>query len=214
MKKSILVFCAHPDDDIIGVGGTLAKYASEGYKITVVIFSYGELSHPWIKKTIAIKTRKKESRRAHKIIGCSEGIFLGLKEGRFKKEIKEKNAEKILQRIIDKKNPSKIFVHSWDDPHTDHRAIYEIITKLLKGLKKSYSVYCFDIWNPINIRKRHLPVLYVNISKTFEKKIKALKCFESQKKYIFPLVIGSYIKAIKNGLESGSMFAEAFYKIA
>ncbi|MFA4887817.1 MAG: PIG-L family deacetylase, partial [Candidatus Nanoarchaeia archaeon] len=40
-KETILVFAAHPDDEIIGVGGTIAKYAQEGKDVIVTIFSDG-----------------------------------------------------------------------------------------------------------------------------------------------------------------------------
>ena len=66
-KDTIMVMCAHSDDQIIGPGGTLTKYAKQGKIIITVIFSYGELSMPHIKKEIAIKTRVDEAKAAETI---------------------------------------------------------------------------------------------------------------------------------------------------
>ncbi len=67
-KDTILVVCAHNDDQLFGAGGTLAKYVKEGKRVVVVIFSYGELSHPWLKKDSIQKTRLDECEESDKII--------------------------------------------------------------------------------------------------------------------------------------------------
>ena len=61
-KKSILVFCAHSDDEIFGPGATLAKYSRQGKKVYTVIFSYGESALAWLKPEVAIKTRIEEAK--------------------------------------------------------------------------------------------------------------------------------------------------------
>ena len=48
--ESVFVLCAHSDDQILGVGGTMARYSHEGKEVTIIVFSYGEKSHIWLKK--------------------------------------------------------------------------------------------------------------------------------------------------------------------
>ena len=60
--------------------------------------------------------------------------------------------------------------------------------------------------NPFSFKKSHLPKLYVNITDTFKKKIEAIKAFESQKFHIAILHIGTYIKAIIDGLHVEEKF--------
>ena len=50
----MLVVCAHPDDNILGAGGTIAKYSSEGKKVITVIASYGESGNPWLKENVIL----------------------------------------------------------------------------------------------------------------------------------------------------------------
>ena len=83
--KSIICFVGHCDDGTIGIGGTLAKYAREKYKIIEVIFSYGEISH--LRKSVIIRKRISEANKAAKILGYKTIIFFGLPDAGIAKEI-------------------------------------------------------------------------------------------------------------------------------
>lgn len=209
--KSIIIFCAHPDDDMLGAGGTVAKYAEDGYDTTVITFSYGETSHIWLQKKITAEMRVKESKRAHRIVGCAKDIFLGLKEGSFPQEVKKRKIKQLIQKIVREKRPEKIFTHSASDPHPDHNSVHKTVLDALENY--NVDVYTFDIWNPISVLKRNLPRLYVDISGTMNKKVAAIKQFKSQHKFIFPIIWAVYIKNIKAGIENRCKFAEVFYKI-
>ncbi len=212
-KENIVVFCAHNDDQVLGAGGTLAKYARQGHNIITVIFSYGESSHPWLKKRITIEMRVKESLRADKIMNGKRIFYLGLKEGKFNKEIEDKKIKDKIMRIIKIVKPEKIFTHSRDDPHPDHRAVNSVIKELTKKIQYKGEVYAFDVWNPISIKNRNMPKLVVDISSTFHIKVKAFKEHKSQKLtmlFMMPLI---YAKAMLNGLKYGFRYAEVFYKI-
>jgi LmbE family N-acetylglucosaminyl deacetylase len=212
-KDSVLVICAHSDDEIFGPGGTIAKYAQEGKKVYSIIFSFGETTHIHLKKPIAVKMRVKEAKEADKVIGGKGVRFLGLNETKFEKEAKEKDTYKKLKQIITEKKPAKIFTHSIDDPHTDHRAVYKIVTDTYDSMRYKCDVYSFDVWNPINFRKRDQPKLYVDITDTFKTKLSALRCFESQKIAMITLLWSVYLRAIINGLHNHCKYAERFYKI-
>lgn len=212
-KESVLVICAHSDDQILGVGGTLAKYAREGKKIIIVVFSYGERSHPWLKKKFTIKMRVKESQEAGKIIGAEKTIFFGLREGKFPEDFVEKEIHDKVYRIIDKYSPEKIFTHSADDPMPDHAAVNRFVLELCNEINYKGDVYSFDVWNPIKIKERDVPKLYVDISRTFKIKTQALKCYESQWMSMISLLWSVYWRAIRNGFKAHCLFAEVFYKI-
>ena len=213
MKETIICFCAHSDDQIFGPGGTLAKYAQEGMRIMTVIFSYGQLTHLHLKEEIIIETRINESLKANEIIRGNQVLFFGLSEGRFLAEAKEKRIYSKIRKLLQVYKPVKIFTHSPDDPHPDHRAVHEVMTTVVDTMHYSGSVYAFDIWNPFNWRKRTEPKLYVDISETFKTKIKALMVFESQKIALYTLLWSVYVRAILHGIQHGCRFAERFYKI-
>ncbi len=212
-KQTILVFCAHSDDQILGPGATLAKYSEQGKKVYTVIFSYGEQALAWLKPKLAIKTRVDEAKKADKVIGGSGIKFLGLKEGKFLQEAEEKKIKKQIQKIIVSKKPVKIFTHSPEDPHPDHRAVYGAVIDALDGINCKCNVFTFDIWNPFVLRKKHLPRLYEDVSETFPKKIKALKLFESQKASLFALFWSVYVRAVVHGFHIHKRFAERFFKV-
>jgi len=209
----ILVFCAHNDDQVIGAGGTLAKYAKQGKQFFTYIFSYGESSHPHLKRKVTIEMRVKESLEADKVLGGSGIVYFGISEGRFNEEIAEKGIEQKIRDIIKEKNPEKIFTHSIDDPHPDHKAVYYLIKKIVDDIDFRGDVYSFDIWNPIQIRKRNLPKLVVDISETFSTKIRAFRCHRSQKVTMIVLMWNVYLKALFNGFYNHVRYAEVFSKI-
>ncbi|MBR9683212.1 PIG-L family deacetylase [Candidatus Woesearchaeota archaeon] len=211
-KETILVFGAHSDDFVIGAGGTIAKYTQEGKKVVSVVFSYGEKSHPWLKGEVVQKMRSKEATEASKLLRC-KNLFFGLKEGRFLKDYQKKKIGDKLINLIEKYKPYRIFLHSSEDPHPDHRALHKIILELWDKLPKPKpELYIYSVWNPVSFKTTY-PVLYEDITHTFSLKVKALKKFKSQKLHTFYPYLLMFYRAIKNGLRIKKRFAEAFYRI-
>ena len=212
-KETILVFSAHNDDQIIGAGGTLAKYAKQGKEVIVYVFSFGEASHPHFHKEEIIKTRMKELHQADEILCIDKSILLGLKEGDFFNEFTKKKRKEILVRVIQEKKPTKIFTHSFDDPHPDHKAVNNIILSILKEQKYQGEIYTFDVWNPFNLRNRNFPKLVIDITETMPMKVKALRHHESQLLALVTMMPSMYTRAVVNGLTYGYRYAEKFTKL-
>ncbi len=210
MRSNILVFVAHPDDLEIGMGGTSLKYSQQGKKIIQVIFSYGELSI--LKKNIIVIIRKKEAKKAGKLIGCKKIIFFGLSDGKISSEIKEKNVKEKVKKLIKQYKPIKIFTHSIDDL-PDHKAVNRVVIETLDELKSKAEVYAFDIWNPTSLTKANYPKLFVDVTNTFDTKIKALKLFKSQKHVMLQLMPAVFLRAKLAGQYDNCKYAEKFYKI-
>ncbi len=214
-KETILALCAHNDDQVLGAGGTLAKYAKEGKNIRTIIFSFGEQSHPHFKPHVIIDMRVRESLKADKIIGGKGVAYLGLKEGKFPAEIKQRKLKTKIKKIIKTEKPTKIFTHGPNDHHPDHRAVYNLVRDILKETKLRCDVYSFDIWNVVRWRRRNLPKLVVDISDTMPTKIKAVRAHKSQ--IAIPGVFGLYWKMIYkdrlNGWVNHCTYAEVFDKL-
>jgi N-acetylglucosamine malate deacetylase 1 len=208
-----LVICAHPDDEIFGSGATIAKYAKEGKDTITVICSAGEFSHMWLRDEYKNDMRQQESISASKIVKTKKVVFLGLKDGSLGTEMDNKLVEDKITNIIKKERPKKIFTHSIDDPHPDHRAVYNSVLRLSKKLKYKGAIYSFEVWNIGNFKKRDVPKLYVDVSDTFSLKIKALKQFRSQIGSLIPLLPAVYLRSFISGMHSHCRFAEVFYKV-
>ena len=148
-KETIIVLGAHSDDFVIGAGGTIAKYVSEGKKVLCYSFSYGELSHVWLKEEVVRKMRSEEAFEAADVLGCSLK-FLDLREVKFL-ESKDR-AIKELKEVCEKEKPTKIFTHTIEDPHPDHKAVNKITLELWESLKNKPEVYVYSVWNPISLK--------------------------------------------------------------
>lgn len=237
-KDTVFVFSAHSDDFVIGAGGTIGRYTREGKKVIAIVFSYGEKSHPWLKGEIVQKIRFEETFDASKILHCSH-IFFDLKEFQFaenyaqKPEVKER-----LLSLFRTEKPSKIFTHSKEDPHPDHKAVHEITVDLIASLEASSparhtptatesgatakkrerrtkttpEVYIYSVWNPVSFNTQY-PSLYVDVTSTFFQKLRALKTFRSQKiQVVYPTLLLLY-RAIKDGFKLKTVFGEHFFRI-
>jgi LmbE family N-acetylglucosaminyl deacetylase len=212
-----LVCSAHPDDEVIGVGGTIAKLAKKE-KVIVLIFSYGGGSifglsdritswPPLMTEERLTRRRVKESLRADEILGVKETIFLGLK-GNLPKEFRLEQKEKILD-LINKHKPNKIFFHSVKDGHPDHLAVNKVMRDVINRLKKKPQVFTYQI-NLFDFSKKEPKVIY-DVSEEYRTKIRALNAFKSQRLWMYllePLII---LKGIYSGRSRGSKFAEYFY---
>jgi len=213
-KESILFLCAHNDDQLVGAGGTIAKYSKEGKSVVTIIFSFGEASLPHLQEIESRKTRVKESKQAAKILGENSVHYLGLTEGKFLEEAENKQISKKLKKLISRIKPKRIFTHAPDDPHPDHRAVNKFTTDLIKDIKFKGDVYAFNVWNPfINLKKREMPRLVVDITDTLNTKVKAFKVHKSQIVSIIALMWSVYGQALYYGFLNHIKYAEVFYKI-
>ena len=212
MQDTILVFCAHSDDEIFGMGGTIANYIKDDKKVVTIIFSKGEKSVPWLNEKYLANLRKKEAHKINDEIGQREIIFLELKDFELVRQIEKENIKERIKKIILKYKPVKIFTHS-PDYHLDHRTVFKTMLEVVDSLDKRYPVYTFDVWKMIDA-PQNMPKLYINITKTFSSKINALKQFKSQLLFsIYPLMPSMYFKAIYNGYKNKCKYAELFYKV-
>lgn len=212
-QRNIIVFGAHSDDFVLGAGGTIANYKKEKKNVTSIVFSYGEMSHPWLKEKEVQKMRAKEAHNASKVLGCKT-IFFELKEGKFLEGATENDLVKELLKIFRRKKPCKVFTHSSEDPHPDHRAINKLIIQVYEELENDLKpeIYVYSVWNPVEFKTK-FPALIVDITKTFKKKIEAFKKFQSQKVHTaYPIFIATY-RALKDGFRIRKRFAEKFYRI-
>jgi len=182
-------------------------------EVRTFICSFGEQSHPHLKKVEVRKMRVLESKKANAVLGGSDVLFLGMREGHFPEDYESHQWRGKILRHIHAFRPDRIITHSSDDPHPDHRNVHKIVLDLYEKGKLRCEVYTFDIWNLFDVRKRRNPKLMVDISQTFTRKLDALSTFKSQKVALFTLLWSVYTKAAYYGMRSGVRYAEVFYKV-
>jgi N-acetylglucosamine malate deacetylase 1 len=210
---TILVLAPHPDDEALGVGGTLAKAAANGERTIVIIFSTGAASHPLHKEKVITKTRKDETLASHKALDVSESIFLMVDEFNFKEEIIEKGILLQVADIIKKEKPTKIFMPALDDLHSHHRVVSHMMLQLYSQYGLTCGLYTYSVWNPFSLLKRSQPRLVVDITGYQQHKINAIREYRSQWLSMYQLVPVVLIKTFFSGLRYGHRWVEVFIQV-
>ncbi len=208
----ILVISPHPDDEVLGCGGTMARHSINKDEVYLCIVTKG-YEPDWSKSFM--EEMKKQIKQSSKILGIKETHFLGYPTVKLD-TIPQKDLNKSISKIIKKIKPDVLYIPHKGDLNKDHRIIFEsslVASRPLKHIVRrilSYEVLSETEWGqPI---EPFIPNVYVDISKTFDKKIEAVNAYKSElKKYPHPRSI-EIIEALakKRGSEAGLMLAEAF----
>jgi len=173
--KRILVIAAHPDDEVIGCGGTLKKFINNGYEVVTVIVAKGRPSQQ--------RRINKCSRRANKRLGIKKVIFLNYPNLKLETYPLHKIVEKLC-RLIDEYQPDIILTHYQADINRDHQITFQAVltaTRPLPG-KKAIELLCFETvgsteWGATKTESFR-PNFFVDITDTLDDKMKALRHYD------------------------------------
>ena len=226
----ILIIVAHPDDEVLGMGGTIAKYSSNGDKISIVYLTTGITSRRnsgYSTKSsyeISIKDQKlmdKEIKKlkidalkSNKILGITDSVFYDFPDNELD-SISRLKIIKVIEKEIEKNKPDIIFTNHYGDLNIDHKLVYECCLTACRPINKitpqlfSFGVISSMEWNyPISFN----PNYFVNISKNISVKIRAMKAYHNElKKFPHPRSVANIeITAKKWGSVCGKQYAEAF----
>jgi len=202
---NILVIAPHPDDEVLGMGGTIKKL-SKNNKIILCVVSEGATAQYNDKKMI--QTRKNACKKCSKVLGISNTIFLNFPD--MKLSLSHLEINKKLEGVIKKFKPEIVYTSSRNDLNLDHQAVYDstlVACRPKSGVKK---ILCYELQG--NTKVPFNPNTYENIEKEFNSKIKGFKMYTSE---IETFPHARSLTAIENlavyrGIESGLKKAEAF----
>jgi len=216
-KKSVLCVVAHPDDEALGLGGTLIKHIEQGDNVNVVIFSVGETSK--LDKDINSKRRLKSAKDWSDEVGSNIYSILYYPDQKLD-TIPKLEIIQSLEKILKNLRPDIIYTHHDGDINHDHQIVsHAILTALrpmstlnLKSEIRTFETISSTEQSPYLDRYLFKPNFYVDVEDVWSKKIKALKKYNNELgKYPHPRSIKSIESlAIKRGSESGLKKAEAF----
>ena len=215
MKKKILIFSPHPDDECLGLGGTICKFIKLKYQIKVCFIS-GHL--PPLYKINAFKKTKAEAEKAMHILGVNNYNFLEIPATTIN-QIPTSDFNEILDNQILKFKPNIVFI-PFPDRHIDHKLTFEsamVVTRPIKRYNFIELVACYETlsethWNASGIEPQFTPNWFVDIEKEINQKIKAMKIYKSQinNKYYSRSVEAAKSLANFRGSQNGFKYAEAF----
>lgn len=201
-----LVCVAHPDDEVIGAGGTIAKLAKTE-DVYVVVFSKGDEWPFWRDKKIVVEERREEIKKASDILHVKKVFYLNLQDTRIG-DGWSREKEKELHSIFVKCKPTKVFTHTKRDYHIDHADVNKLVNAELskhKDIQKFYFEVSF--WSTF---MTGAPKIIFDISDTYSLKISALEVFKSQKFFIRMLKPLIVLKSYYYGKKNRCSYAEYF----
>ena len=208
----VLVFAPHNDDEVLGVGGTIAKYARQGHEVYICEVT------AWLENMESAKQLQQQAREAHGLLGVKESIFLNLPVVHLKEtdtHIKNKKFCEVVERI----KPEIAFIPHIGDMHVDHAETAMAAMVALRPISNPQlrAIYAYETlseteWNIPNVSNAFIPNTWSVISETIELKKRAMLCFKEQ---VHDFPHPRSIEAIEalarlRGSTVGVRYAEAF----
>ena len=215
----ILIIAPHADDEILGCGGTIAKYVHQGADVFIIIATDASKSDSTLFSESGIAIVRKEAIEAHKLLGVKETFFLDFPAPALN-AFPEYKISLALSEIIKNIRPTHLLLPHPCDLHQDHKAIYRsaIVAARPIGHLKIGNVFCYETlseteWAPVAANNTFVPNLFIDVSDHFDKKLKAMRCYESQLKESPNSRSLDAISALATlrGATIGVMKAEAFF---
>jgi LmbE family N-acetylglucosaminyl deacetylase len=219
MKNIVLVVAAHPDDELLGLGGTLIKRTQAGDEVFCLILGEGILSRKGSKRR-DVQLLKQDSRNSGKILGFKKMFFSNFPDNKFD-SVNLLMIVKEIEKYIENIDPDIIYTHYENDLNIDHRLTFTAVMTACRPCNKNgpNEIYTFETPSSTEWQSKQIaqfsPNVYIDIENFIDKKIEALKKYKSEiKNYPHPRSVqGIKILAAYRGLECGLKFAEAFCMI-
>ena len=228
----ILVIVAHPDDEVLGMGGTIKKLTKNKHNVKVVIMATGIISrrssgyknkpdYDLNENTQKLMNKeilelKKDAIKANNLLGVKDIEFLNFPDNEMDL-VSQLEVTKTVERIISKFNPNIVYTHSKQDINIDHRIIYESVITATRPMKNSKieQVLSFEVPSSTEwyFPSKFSPNMFVDINKELPTKIKALSAYKTEiNNFPHPRSVeGIEIIAKHWGTVSAFNAAEAFY---
>jgi N-acetylglucosamine malate deacetylase 1 len=211
----VLIIAPHPDDEVLGCGGTMAKYSARGDEVYLCIVTKA-YTPDWSEEFI--KNRPKEVKESGAILGVKKIYFLDLPTVKLD-TIPQKELNGALAGVINEIAPDVVYIPSKGDLHKDHRLVFEsalVAARPVGG--RAMKILSYETLSETEYGgavNQFIPNFYEDISQTFQKKLEAMKVYKSELK-LYPNPRSLEIMEVlakKRGSEASLELAEAFMLI-
>ena len=202
--NKVLVIVAHPDDEVLGMGGTIKKLTTSGVEVYLLIVTDGSTSQYCGAEDLdkIIENKKNETKKAAEILGIKSIVYGGLPD--MKLDI---TSHTMVNKIIE------------DDVNRDHQAVYESTLVAVRPVDGQVvkELYCYSVpssteWNPCKSDTMFMPNVFVEIEKYKDKKYEAMLAYSTElRKYPHPRSIQHLQELdVSVGLQVGMKATESF----
>jgi LmbE family N-acetylglucosaminyl deacetylase len=221
-NKNVLVVAAHPDDEVLGCGGTIVRHVNNGATCHILILAEGITSRDDQRdaefRKNEIEKLGMQAKKASGVIGAASLEILSFPDNRMD-SVDLLDVIKPIEKAVEKIRPDIIYTHHFGDLNIDHRITakaVETATRPLNGTSVR-EVYAFETlssteWSFADPNHYFHPNYFVDIENTLQWKIEALNAYSAEVREFphprSPEVLMSLAKV--RGAQAGLKVAEAF----
>lgn len=188
--ESVLIVAAHPDDEVLGCGGTIARHSDAGDQVQVLIAAEGATSrHQHCDRTEAtqeLSALAQAAQQAGAILGAQGVELLDLPDNRLD-SLDRLDLIKLVEERISRHQPDVVYVHHAGDVNVDHRRLHEAVVTACRPTPGhcvrqllSYEVASSTEWQPPGSAPAFQPNWFVDISPQWERKRQALEAYDGE----------------------------------
>jgi len=221
-SKKILIVVAHPDDEVLGCFGTVARLIQEGYEAYTLILGEGKTSRDEVRqvenKKDEIAELNNEIQNANNVIGIKKVFVESFPDNRFD-SVDLLDIIKVISKVKKEVKPDIIFTHYEHDLNVDHQVTYKAVITATRPMENECvkEIYSFEIlssteWNyPLSFS----PDTFYDVSEMIDLKIKAMEAYTSELcEYPHPRSLdGIELSAKYQGMRVGKEYVEAFKSV-
>lgn len=190
MSKTVLVIAAHPDDEILGCGGAMAKHARRGDQVHVAILAEGLTSRDEQRDRSRhlgeLSELAKAAQRANEILGAASLVLHDFPDNRMD-SLDRLDVTKFVEGLVAKHRPEIVYTHHAGDVNIDHRVIHDAVITACRPqpghcVKQLlfFEVASSTEWQPPGSAPFFTPNWFVDIADTLDLKLAALQAYESE----------------------------------
>lgn len=183
-QKYILVVAAHPDDEVLGCGGTIAKHVLAGDHVAIVFMTNGESSRDSAALD-NITSRSKDCDQALKVLGIKSVMNFDFPDNMMD-QVPLLEVTKSVESAIQRFKPSIVYTHFSEDLNVDHRITHQAVMTACRPQLWSpvKSIFCFEVlsateWNS-HTKSKFNPNKFVDVSGVWPSKLEALGKYSNE----------------------------------
>ena len=213
IPKKLVVIAPHPDDETLGCGGAIARFAASGTEVSVLVVS-GHL--PPLYDEAAFETTRREAQAAFEIMGVARSEFLKI-PATLVRDVPVAELNGKINGFIRGEAPDMV-VLPFPDRHIDHRVIFDACVVACRPVHKAapkvvlaYETLSETHWNVPGIEPVFAPEFFIDTTDYMAKKNAALACYASQINHAPSRSVEACTALAKfRGSQNGCGYAEAF----
>ena len=217
MNKQILIIAAHPDDEVLGCGGAIARHVNEGDSVYVLFLGNG-VSSRGTSDSELVTARKNNAIKSCEVLGAVIAGFEDFPDNMFD-TVPLLDITRIVESAKKEFNPKIIYTHHGGDLNIDHRRTCQaVLTAFRPQPDEEFSeIRAFEVnssteWSTSAIMPPFIPDTFVDISNYLDKLLNAYSCYaiEIREEPHARSLEALKISALNRGREAGIYAAEAF----